>query len=179
MTTRILFLAAFVLLTACANAPEVETSVASGGDPSKYRTFAFAQGEPNAKGTITEKAVHDRIRYMIAEQLVSRGYVPAPPGQAAELGVHFTSHVEAKQQAIVVGRPGPYTYDAAGVEFGGYRTQDYRQGTLFVDLFHVGDQRLLWRAQVSEALVAGYSEENWTKMGNALTAAFKSLPPRR
>ena len=43
----------------------------------------------------------------------------------------------------------------------------------------VSDQRLLWRARVSEAIGADYSEENWTRMKVALTAAFKSLPSRR
>ena len=74
MTIRTMYLAVFPLLTACASAPDVQTSVAPGADPAKYRTFA--QANAGATGAITDNRVHDRVRYMIAEQLVSRGYFP-------------------------------------------------------------------------------------------------------
>ena len=150
MTIRTMYLAVFTLLTACASAPDVQTSVAPGADPAKYRTFTFAQANAGATGAITDNRVHDRVRYMIAEQLVSRGYFPAPPGQAADLGVHFAGHVDPKHEILVVGRPGPYTYGWGPSEVGGYQSVDYRQGTLFVDVFHVEDRRLLWRARISD-----------------------------
>ena len=72
MTNRTVLLAAFLLLAACASPPDIKTNVTQGADPAKYRTFAYAQGDPNAKGAITDPLVHDRLRYMISEQMVSR-----------------------------------------------------------------------------------------------------------
>jgi hypothetical protein len=56
---------------------------------------------------------------------------------------------------------------------------DYRQGTLFVDLVDLAKRRLLWRTRISEALSAGYSEDNWKKIDRALGEAFEGLPARR
>jgi hypothetical protein len=48
-----------------------------------------------------------------------------------------------------------------------------------VDLVELATSRLVWRSRVSEALSAGYSEDNWKKLESALEQAFEKLPTRR
>jgi hypothetical protein len=179
MNKRIFLASALILLSACAAAPDVQTTLDPQADPGKYRTFTFVQGDPNETGFIKDAMVRRRLQQMVASQLAGKGYATAGSGQSAELGVNVTGHVVPKQRVFVTGRPGPYDYYWGRSELGGYETVDYRQGTLFVDVVDLAQARLLWRARILEALTAGYSEENWQKVDRALAEAFKSLPPHR
>jgi hypothetical protein len=180
MRSRALACAALVLVAAqSAWAADVKTTVDPAADLTRYPTFTFLEPDPKAKGALTDKRVYDRLRYMIAQHLNKRGYKPAPPGQTGELGVHFSGHATAKQSVLMVGRQGPYSYSWGNQELGGVDTMDYREGSLVVDLVDLARGQLLWRSRITEALTAGYSEENWKKADKALAQAFAKLPQRR
>jgi hypothetical protein len=170
---------AAVLLAGCEAAPKVQTTLDPQANMAGYRTFSFLESAPKAAGAITDERVRGRLRHMIAMQLMERGYTPATPGQAGDLGVHYTGQVAAKQSVLIVGTPGPHDYGWGNRELGGYDTMSYREGTLFIDLVDISKRTLVWRAHVTEALTPGYSEENWKKVDRALDEAFKSLPQRK
>ena len=175
-------IAAAILLSAFAAtlpAADIKTTVDPQADLGKYRTFTFLQADPKDKSAITDKLALERLRRMIATHLGQRGYQPVEPGQTADLGVHFASYAVPKQQVLMTGRPGPYSYGWGRMELGGQDTFDYREGTLMVDLIDLSKNQLLWRTHISEALTAGYSEENWKKIDQALGEAFKKVPSRR
>ena len=180
MRSRAYAAAALVLAMALPPAwgADVKTTADPAADLGRYGTFTFLEPDPKAKGAITDKRVRERLRYMIAVHLNSRGYKPAAPGKTGELGVHFSGHAAPKQSALMVGRPGPYSYGWGNTEVGGFSTMDYREGNLVVDLVDLSKDRLLWRAQIQQALTAGYSEENWKNADKALAEAFKKLPAR-
>jgi len=180
MIARALMMSAVMLLTSgLASAADIQTTVDPKADFTKFQTFSFFEADPKAKGAITDKAVRERLRYLIAQHLNKKGYRPAAPGATADFGVHFAGHAEPKQRALMVGRPGPYSYGWGQTELGGVSEMAYREGNLVVDLVDIGKGQLLWRARIQEALTAGYSEENWKKADRALGDAFKSLPQRR
>ena len=176
MFARTMLVAATLSLTVAATAADMQTTVEPGADLAKFRTFMFLDAEPKAKGAITDKKANERLRYMIAQHLNKKGYRPAPPGKPADLGVLFSGHVEPKQRVLMTGRPGPYSYDWGRTQLGGESTLDYREGTLFVDLVDLSRNQLVWRTRFTEALTAGYSEENWKKVDRSLGEAFKKLP---
>jgi len=176
---RCLLLVAGFLSATGAGAAEVQVTADPKADLAKYATFAFLEPEAKAKGAIADKAVRERLRYLIAQHLNKRGYHPAPPGKTADLGVHAAGHVEPKQRVLMTGRPGALDYSWGSSEFGGTSTLDYREGTLIVDLVDVAGGRLLWRTRIQEALTAGYSEENWKKVDRSLGQAFQKLPARK
>ena len=178
LTRTLLFAAVAWLAAAPAAGADVRTTVDPQAKFSGYRTFAFLEPDPKAKGAIADKMARDRLRTLIAQHLVKRGYKPAEPGKAGDLGVHFSGHVEAKQRVLMTGRPQPYSYNWGRAELGGQDTYDYRDGTLVVDLVDLAKGQLLWRTRIQEALTAGYSEENWKKVDRALDEAFKKLPSR-
>ena len=179
MLARIVAIATAMLLAAGASAADVQTTADPDAKLAGYRTFSFLESVPNAPGAIKDAAVRNRLRNAIAIRLVKKGYTPAAPGQAGDLGVHYTGQVVEKQSVLVVGRPGPYSYNWGRTELGGTRTTTYREGTLFIDLVDVAKSRLLWRTHFSEAFSEGYSEDNWKKLDRALDEAFKSLPQRK
>ena len=180
MKMRSLALVMIMLLAACASPPPaVETTLDPGADPGKYRTFAFVQGDAKQTGVISDSQVQRRLQQLVTNQLAGKGYVPAAPGERAELGVNITGHVVPKQRVFVGGSTSPYDYSWGRTEPGGYQAYDYREGTLFVDVVELAQGRLLWRAHVTEALTVGYSEENWKRVDRAFDEAFESLPPHR
>ena len=179
MARNFLIVAIGLLMAHAVAAADVRTTVDPQADLGKYKTFAFLESEPKGKGAITDKLANSRLRNLIAQHLNKSGYKPAAPGQAGELGVHFAGHVEPKQRVLMTGRPGPYSYNWGRTELGGQETFEYREGTLVVDLVDLSKGQLLWRARISDAFSAGYSEENWKKVDQALSDAFKKLPARR
>lgn len=179
MIKRTLLMVLVMLAASAAAAADIQTTVDPKADFSKLQTFSFFEADPKAKGAITDKAVRERLRYLIAQHLNKKGYRPAAPGATADFGVNFAGHAEPKQRALMVGRPGPYSYSWGQTELGGVEEMAYREGNLVVDLVDIGKGQLLWRARIQEALTAGYSEENWKKADRALTEAFKKLPQGR
>jgi hypothetical protein len=179
MTRNFLIAAAALVWAHAAAAADVRTTMDPQADLGKYGTFAFLESEPKGKGAIMDPMVNRRLRTLIAQHLNKSGYKPAPPGQTGELGVHFAGHVEPKQRVLMTGRPSPYSYNWGRTELGGQESFEYREGTLVVDLVDLAKGQLLWRTRITEAFSAGYSEENWKKVDQALAEAFKKLPPRR
>ena len=177
--TRLAFVLAAALLSLCATAAEVRTARDPEADLRKYRIYTFVQGDPADKGVIADKVVQERLRRMVGRRLMDKGYTPAAPKQAAQLGINISGHVVPKQRVFVTGRPGPYDYNWGRTEIGGYTTQDYREGTIFVDVVDLAKGELLWRAHITEAFTAGYSDENWKKADKAIAAAFKDFPSRK
>ena len=179
MNIRTLLAIGVLLWSGCAAAADVQTTVDPGANLTGYRAYAFLNVDPKAAGAITDAQVQRRIQSLLARHLNAKGYTAAAPGETADLGVHYSAQVVAKQRALMVGTRGPYSYSWGRTEFDGSSTLDYRQGTLFVDLVDLAKGQLLWRTRVSEALSASYSEENWKKIDRALGEAFKKLPPRQ
>ena len=173
------FLVAAGLLAACAAPPGIKTTLDPQADISRFRTYAFLEDGPKTEGAITDKRVNDRLRRIIAVRLGASGYVPAPSGEPADMGVYYSGKVVPKQSVLMVGRPGPYDYSWGRTELGGYGTVEYREGTLNVDVVELATNRLVWRSTISEAFSEGYSEENWKKVERALEQAFDRLPSRR
>ena len=179
MMRRIYCVAAALVLAACSTPADVRTALAPDAQIERFRTFAFVQGDVRGPGAITDKLARERLQYNIAVHLGGRGYTPAAPGQAADLGVHYYAQVQTAQRDLMTGYPGLYENRDGSVEVGGYKEQEYRQGTLIIDLFDRAKKQLLWRARISGAFSAGYSEENWKKVDRALGEAFKDLPKPR
>jgi hypothetical protein len=173
---------AFALLILAAGAamsadPAVKPQAAA--DIARYGTFAFVKGDPQQAGIVADRQVRHRLERIVTSQLMNKGYAPAAPGQKAELGVNLAGKVVDKQQVFLVDNPTPYEYYRGRIQAGGYDTEQYREGTVQVDIIDLGQPRLLWNTRVEQALSAGYSEENWKKVERAMAAAFKSLPVRR
>jgi len=174
------FLAAMaILISTCVTAADVRTNRDPDGDPGKYRLYAFVQGDAKDKGVISDARVQERLQRMVGRQLMAKGYTPAAPGQEGQLGINIAGHVVPKQRVFMTGRPGPYDYNWGRTEVGGYTTEEYREGTVFVDVVDLAQGRLLWRARIAEAFTAGYSDENWQKADRAIAQAFKDFPARR
>jgi hypothetical protein len=178
MELRLLLLSATCILSAAAIAAEVRTARDPDADLRKFQTYTFVRADPKDKGLIADKRVEERLQRMVGRQLMNRGYTPAAPRQEAQLGINISGHVEPKQKVFVTGRPGPYDYNWGRTEIGGYTTHEYREGTIFVDVVDLAKSELVWRAHITEAFTAGYSDENWKKADKAIAAAFKDFPTR-
>ena len=174
-----MLIVAAMLLPACATAAEVQTTVDPQADLSRYATFVFLEADPGSPGAITDKLARNRLRHMLEIRMGTKGYAPAKKGETADLGVHYSGQVVPKQRTLMVGRSGYYDYSWGRTEIGGYDTTTYREGTLFVDIVDLSKNQLLWRARISDAFSAGYSDDNLKKVDRALVEAFKSVPQRK
>lgn len=94
--------AATALLTACATAPEVRTRAAEQVDLASFHTFAFV-AKPGTDIGPYRSLTTQQLEKNVGEELQSRGYVPAEPGQQADLLVNFTEGAHDRVVGMAAG----------------------------------------------------------------------------
>ena len=157
-------LATVVALAACATPPEIRTDYDPGIDFAKFQTYGFfdrpARADAEGYSTLTER----RIEAAIARELEARGYRRADnPDLLVNFAVSAQDIQEVRQVPTASAMPPPgyygwrYPYYRTWPTYG-YETRvdNYRRGSLFVDLVDATEEKLVWEgvatARVTEKM---------------------------
>jgi hypothetical protein len=125
---------------------------------------------------ISEKRVADEI----TQALTEKGWKLAPEGQAdAQVVLHGATQTKRDLNTFYSGMGG-YGYRGWG-GMGGMGTatttvNEYKVGTLVVDIFDKTGKSLLWRG-IAQDEVSDKTEKNVKKLGKASDKLFKDFPP--
>lgn len=182
--SKLLIAISAVLLTSCANVPDVRTDVDPTAHFSSYRTFAFIQPLATVRAGYTS-LVTERFRQDISQQLIARGY--ALNEQSPDLLVNF--HTVNKQKVDYLGPPVmnvPWGPDYYGFRSGyysawpGYVTapdiMQYTVGVVSIDLVDARRRQLVWEG-VSSGLVDSIQQENsMQEIQKVVAAIFAKYP---
>lgn len=149
IATRVLVLAAVVLLAACATGPRITAEADPQADFSRYHSFGFYSPlaiEPHGYSS----AATERMKAAARAQMESRGYVYTTTDP--DLWVNINAYTQPRTD--VTSTPSVdytyyYSYRARGyyvVPYWRDRTDvhQYTEGTLNVDLVDAGQNRLVW-----------------------------------
>ena len=177
-------LAATALIWGCATGPEIRTDYDPGVDFSRFATFDFLPrpDRANAEGysTITER----RIEAAIARELEARGYRRA---ENPDLLVNFSVSAEDIQEVRQVPSATPpvgyygwrhpyyatwpaYTYET--------RVDNYRRGTLFIDLVKADEQKLIWEGIATARVTEKMRQEPAAAIDSIVGEVFAQYPFR-
>lgn len=148
--------AATVLLTACATGPVVRTRVAEQVNFANFHTYAFLP-KPGTDTGPYKSLTTQQLEKNVGEELQSRGFVPAAPGQKADLLVNFTEgahdHVVGMAGGAGFGPGwgpgwgwGPYRWGPWGPWGAGYYgdVQTVTTVSLSIDLINQADNSVVW-----------------------------------
>jgi hypothetical protein len=114
-----------------------------------------------------------RVKDTVNAQLAAKGWTQVPSG--GEVTVMAIEKTQVQQQVNTV-------YDGfGGRRFGGFgdattTVQNYKIGTLVVDMYDTGSKNLIWRGSSSDAL-SGNPEKNDKNMHKEVHKMFQHFPP--
>jgi hypothetical protein len=177
---RFAALAAALLVAACSTGPKIDGKLGPGVSMSGFSTYAVLAA-PKGVGERTEAGIEfieNRVAPEVGKAMAAKGYVEAPKDSADLLVAVFvsqTGEVEAVRWGYTtVGWEiwGPYW----GTSVYGY-TQDYRTGTVVVDVVGAKSKKVLYRG-VASGVMGLHGEPDQERIQKAVRSMLGGLPGR-
>lgn len=173
---------AAVLLTACAApTPTIRSQTDPGANLSAYHTFGFFDELPGQQAPYTS-FVDQQIKDAITTEMQARGYRKEVSGQLL-INFHRQSSEKVKvtQTAAPVGfygyRRGFYTWGAGAAVT--TDVQNYREGTLIVDVVDGAAKKLLWESVAVGRVTQKMLDNPKPAIDEAVKQMFTEFPGHR
>lgn len=164
--------AGMVLIFATASLAEhVKTDYDRGADFNQYKTYSWE------KVQTADPLWVNRIREAVGKALAAKGWTPlASGGDVAVMAVETTQNQQTLN-TFYDGFGGGWRWRGFG-GFGDSTTtvENYKVGTLVVDLFDARTKKLIWRGSLTDAL-SNNSGKNIKNLDEGATKMFDHFPP--
>ncbi len=163
---------AFVLaMLGAAFAQHVETDFDHQANFSQYKTYSWQDIKP-------ENSLWDaRIKSAVDAQLTAKGWTQVASGGDVSIVAIKTSQTQRTLQTFYDGMGGGWRWRGFGGMGESTTTeQDYKEGTLVVDLYDAKTKQLIWRGS-SEDTVSDKAEKNEKNLDKGVAKMFKKFPP--
>jgi len=181
-------LALAALVVAGCVTTDARTDYDPAADFTKYHTYVWAGGrDMTTQGMLENSLVDKRVKEIVTRQLVAKGLTEVPAGQPSDLVVRYWVGIKEKQQIDTVpgagfgygyGPYGPYWGGRWGTTYDQVVVNNYREGTLIIDLIDSQTKELAWRAYLVQTVERNLDKTAAKAEKNA-EAAFANYPPRR
>jgi Domain of unknown function (DUF4136) len=139
-----------------------------------YRSFSVLKGNSSGNSLMDQRAQDD-----VARALTSKGWMAAPAGEAqAAVVVHAATKTKHTYETLYDGWGGWGWRRGWGRGFGGSTTfvNDYKVGTLVVDIFDAKTKQAIWHGTASDAL-SDNAKSNAQATEQAVDKMFRNFPP--
>jgi len=139
---------------------------------SRYKTYSWQ--EVKASNSLWD----DRIKDAVNAQLAAKGWTQVDNGADVAIVAIKTTQTEKTLQTFYDGLGGGWRWRGFG-GFGESTTteQDYKEGTLVIDMYDASTKQLVWRAS-AEDMLSDKAEKNEKNLDKGVAKMFKSFPPR-
>jgi hypothetical protein len=158
-----------MVTTACGYSIQTTTDYDRNVSFVNYRTFFMIKGASSGNPLLDQR-VSDDVR----AALTIKGWEEVPKGQGrATVVVHAATRMKHSYETF---------YDGwGGWRWGGFGTartyvDDYKVGSVVVDIFDAETKQLIWRGAASDALT-GNAGKNASITRHAITKLFHHFPP--
>jgi Domain of unknown function (DUF4136) len=159
-----------ILLAATASfAQQVKTDYDRSADFSQYKTYSWQKVQTQDPLWV------DRIEGAVNAALAAKGWTQVPSGgNVAIVAVEMTQNQQTLD-TFYNGFGGGWRWG------GGFRdatttVENYKVGTLVVDLFDANNKKLIWRGSSSDTL-SDKSDKNIKNLDNGVQKMFNHFPP--
>jgi hypothetical protein len=164
----------FVAMLGAAFAQQVKTDFDHQANFSQYKTYSWQEIKP------TNSLWNARIKSAVDAQLTAKGWNQVDTGGDVAIVAIATSHTERTLQTFYDGMGGGWGWRRfGGGGFGESTTteQDYKEGTLVVDVYDAKTKQLIWRGS-AEDMVSNKPETNEKNLNKGVAKMFKKFPPQ-
>src|SRR5713101_4334176 len=157
--------------TACGYSIKTSTDYDHNVTFSNYHSFFMMKGNSSGNSLMDQRAADD-----VESALTSKGWMEVPEGQGqAAVVVHAATKTKHTYETMYDGW-GAWGWRRGG--FGGATTfvNDYKVGTLVVDIFDAKTKQAIWHGTASDAL-SDNAKSNAQATEQAIDKMFSSFPP--
>jgi hypothetical protein len=171
--TRTIIACAVFILTALASvfAQHVQTDFDHQANFSQYKTYSWQEIKP------ANSLWDARIKSVVDAQLASKGWTQVATGGDVAIVAIKTTKTQKTLQTFYDGFGGGWRWRGGG-GFGDATTteQDYKEGTLVVDLYDGKTKQLIWRGSAEDTL-SDKADKNEKSLDKGVVKMFKDFPP--
>jgi hypothetical protein len=177
-TTRVTIYGAFLMvLLGSAFGQHIQTDFDHKANFSQYKTYSWQEIKP------ADSLWDSRIKNAVDAQLSAKGWTQVDNGgDVAIVAIKMTTTQRTLQTYYdnfgFGGGWGWRGFGGYGDSFGDSTTteQDYKDGTLVVDLFDVKSKQLIWRGS-AEGTLSDSAAKNEKNLDKGVAKMFKEFPP--
>jgi hypothetical protein len=154
-------------------AQQVQTDFDHQANFSQYKTYSWQEIKP------ANSLWDARIKNAVDAQLSSKGWTKVDSGGDVAIVALKTTQTQRNLQTFYDGMGGGWGWRRfGGAGFGESTTteQDYKEGTLVVDLYDAKTKQLIWRGRAEDTL-SNKAEKNEKNLDKGVAKMFKKFPP--
>ena len=163
----------FLSTLGAALAQHVQTDFDHQANFSQYKTYSWQKIEP-------PNSLWDaRIKNAVDAQLAAKGWTQVDSGGDVAVVAMKTSKTQRTLRTFYDGFGGGWGWRRfGGGGFGDSTTteQDYKVGTLVIDLYDAETKQLIWRGSAQDTL-SDKATQNEKKLDKGVAKMFKAFPP--
>jgi Domain of unknown function (DUF4136) len=162
----------FLISLGTALAQQVKTDFDHQANFSQYKTYCWQAIKP------ANSLWDARIKSAIDAQLAAKGWTQVDSGGDLAIVAIATSHTARTLQTFYDGMGGGWRWRGFGGMGEATTTeQDYKEGTLVVDMYDSKSKQLIWRGS-SEDTVSNNAAKNEKNLDKGVARMFKKFPPQ-
>jgi hypothetical protein len=163
----LLFLAAL----GAAFAQQVKTDFDHQTSFAQYKTYSWQ--EVKVKNPLWDS----RIKNAVDAQLQAKGWTPVATGGDVAIVAMATTQTQRTLETFYNGFGGGWRWRGfGGIGDATTTEQDYKEGTLVVDMYDAKTKQLIWRGSAEDTL-SNQAEKNEKKLDKGVAKMFKKFPP--
>ena len=178
LTNQITFLAAFLLMAACAYGQDVHYNYDRSANFAAYKTYQWVE---IPGGAVPDQFIDQDIKRAVDEQLAQKGLTKVDHNSDLYIGYQFVLNLEKSVNLWETGGTGPgWGWGSWG---GGRNVQGQTStipvGILLMDLYDVGRKQLVWRGDAVKTInLKKDPEKNYKDLQKVMAKIFKNYPPK-
>lgn len=177
LTKQVTFLAAFLLMAACAYGQDVHYNYDRSANFAAYRTYQWVD---IPGGAVTDQLIDQAIKRAAEEQLALKGLTKVE--NKADLYICYQVVINLEKSVSLWGTGGgPGWLDGP---WGGTRsmqgqTSTIPVGILLMDMYEVERKQLVWRGDAVKTIdLKKDPEKNYRNLQKVMAKLFKNYPPK-
>ena len=157
--------------TACGYGIKTATDYDRAVNFGRYNTFFMMKGNSSGNSLLDQRAASD-----VRQTLSSKGWAAVPEGEGrAAVVVHAATKTKHSYATFYDGWGG-WRWRWAGMRTATTFVEDYKVGTVVVDIFDADSKRAIWHGFASDALPDN-GKDNATATQKAIAKMFSKFPP--
>lgn len=161
----------FLFALGTAFAQQVKTDFDHQANFTQYKTYSWQEVKT------PDPLWESRIKSAVDAQLVLKGWTRLDSGGDVTIVAIGTTQTQRTLQTFYDGFGGGWRWRGFGGMGESTTTeQDYKEGTLVIDLYDAKTKQLIWRGS-AEDTVSNKAEKNEKNLNKAVEKMFKKFPP--
>jgi hypothetical protein len=162
----------FILAVVAATfAQQVKTDFDHQANFTKYKTYSWQEIKP------TNSLWDARIKSAVDAQLAAKGWTQVDSGGDVAIVAIKTTQTQRTLQTFYDGMGGGWRWRGFGGMGEATTTeQDYKEGTLVVDMYDASTKQLIWRGSAEDTL-SDKEAKNEKNLDKGVAKMFKGFPP--